>query len=152
MLKLKLQYFWPPDVKIWLIGKDSDAGKDWRQEEKGTTEDEMVGWHYRLDGREFEQALGVGDGQVDLAWCSWWGCKKSDTTEWLNWTEETQKSGLNWAGKGSIGVVLYESVSGIAIYTLLILCIKHTPNENLFTVKGTSLSALWQPKWGGNPK
>ena len=78
---------WPPDVKNWLIGKDPDAGKDWRQEEKGTTEDEMIGWHHRLDGYEFEQALGVSDGQGSLACCSPCSCKESDTTERLNWTE-----------------------------------------------------------------
>ena len=78
---------WPPDAKSWLIGKDSDVGKDWRQEEKGTTEDEMVWWHHRLDGHEFEEALGVGDGQGGLACCSPWGCKDSDTTELLNWTD-----------------------------------------------------------------
>ena len=61
---------WPPDVKSWLTGKDPDAGKDWRQEEKGMTEDEMVGWHHWLDGLEFEQALGVGDGQRGLVCCS----------------------------------------------------------------------------------
>ena len=77
---------WPPDAKNWLIGKDPDAGKDWRQEEKGMTEDEMIGWHHRLDGHEFEQSLGVGDGQRSLACCSPWGCKELDTTEWLNWT------------------------------------------------------------------
>ena len=64
---------WPPDAKNWLLGKDPDAGKDWRQEEKGTTEDEMVGWHPRLDGHEFEQAPGVGDEQGSLACCSPWG-------------------------------------------------------------------------------
>ena len=78
---------WPPDVKNWLIGKDPDAGKDWRQEEKGITEDEMVGWHHQLNGHEFEQALGVGDGQGSLACCSPWGRKESDMIEWLNWTE-----------------------------------------------------------------
>ena len=66
---------WPPDVNNWLIEKDSDAGKDWRQEEKGTIEDEMVGWYHRLNGNEFEQALGVGDGQESLACCSPWGCR-----------------------------------------------------------------------------
>ena len=76
---------WPPDVKNWLTGKDSDAGKDWRQEEKGTTEDEMVGWLHWLDGHEFEQVLGVGDGQGSLVCCSPWGCKELDTTEQLNW-------------------------------------------------------------------
>ena len=68
----------PPDVKSWLIRKDPEAGKDWRWEEKGMTEDEMVGWHHRLDGREFEQALGVGDGQGSLACFSPWGCKESN--------------------------------------------------------------------------
>ena len=77
---------WPPDVKNWLIGKDLDAGKDWRQE-KGTTEDEMVGWHHQLDGHEFEQVLGVGDGQESLVCCSPWGLKESDTTQQLNWTD-----------------------------------------------------------------
>ena len=77
---------WPPDAKNWLTGKDPNSGKDWRWEEKGTTEDEMVGWHHRLNGHEFEQALGVDDWQGSLAWCSPWGCKESDTTERLNWT------------------------------------------------------------------
>ena len=77
---------WPPDVKNWLIGKDPDAGKDWRREEKGTTEDEMVGRHHWRDGHEFESALGVVDGQGSLACCRPWGCKESDTTKWLNWT------------------------------------------------------------------
>ena len=78
---------WPPDAKNWLIGKDPGAGKNWRQEEKGTTEDETVGWHHWLSGYEFEQAPGVGDGEGSLACCSPWGRKESDTTEWLNWTE-----------------------------------------------------------------
>ena len=77
--------FLPPDAN-WLIEKDPDPGKDWRQEEKVMTENEMVGWHHRLDGHEFEQASGVGDGQGRLACCNPWGHKKSDTTEWLNWT------------------------------------------------------------------
>ena len=79
---------WPPDAKNWLIWKDPDAGKDWRQEEKGTTEDEMVRWHHRLDGHEFEQALEVGDGQGSLACCSPWGHKELDTTERLSWTAQ----------------------------------------------------------------
>ena len=78
---------WPPDAKNWLFGKDPDGGKDWRQEDKGTTEDEMVGWHHRLDGHGFEQALGVGDGQGSLVCCRPWGCKKLDMTEQLNWTK-----------------------------------------------------------------
>ena len=78
---------WPPDAKNWLIGKDPDAGKYWRQEEKGTTEDEMAGWHHRLDGHGFEWTLGVGDGQGGLVCCDSWGRKELDTTERLNWTE-----------------------------------------------------------------
>ena len=82
---------WPPDVKNWIIDKDPDAGKDWRQEEKGMTEDEMVGCHHRLNGHEFEQALGVGDGQGSLACCSPWNHKDSRH----NWaTELNQNSQL----------------------------------------------------------
>ena len=77
--------FWPPDVKNWLLEKDPDAGKDWRQEEEGVTEDELVGWHHWLNAYEFEQALGVGDGQGSLVCCSPGGRKKSDMTEQLNW-------------------------------------------------------------------
>ena len=77
----------PPRVKSWLIGKDSDAGRDWGQEEKGTTEDEMAGWHHQLDGHESEWTPGVGDGQGGLVCCDSWGRKESDTTERLNWTE-----------------------------------------------------------------
>ena len=76
---------WPPHAKSWLIGKDPDAGRDSGQEEKGTTEDQMAGWHHRLDGREFEWTPGVGDGQGGLACCDSWGHKESDTTEQLNW-------------------------------------------------------------------
>ena len=78
---------WPPDAKNWLVWKDCDAGKDWRWE-KGMTEDEVVGWHHRLNGHEFDQALGVGDGQGSLGCCSPWGCKVSDMTERLNWTDK----------------------------------------------------------------
>ena len=80
--KLKL---WPPDMKNWLTGKSPDAGEDWKQEEKGMMEDEMTGWHHRLDRHESEQALGFGDGQGSLACCSPWGRKELDTTERLNW-------------------------------------------------------------------
>ena len=78
---------WPLDSKNCLIGKDPYAGKDWRREEKGMTEDEMVGWHHWLYGHDFEQALGVGDVQKNLECCSPWSLKESDTTERLNWTE-----------------------------------------------------------------
>ena len=78
---------WPPHVKSWLTGKDSDAGRDWGQEETGTTEDEMAGWHHRLNGLESKWTPGVCDGQGGLACCDSWGRKESDTTERLNWTE-----------------------------------------------------------------
>ena len=76
----------PPDAKSWLIWKDPGAGKDWGQEEKGTTEDEMVGWPHRLNGHGFGWTLWVRDGQGGLECCCSWGCKEPDTTEWLNWT------------------------------------------------------------------
>ena len=87
--KAETPVLWPPHVKSWLIGKDSDAGRDWGQE-KGMTEDEMAGWHHPLDGRESEWTPGIGDGQGGLACCNWWGHKESDTTEQLNWTELTE--------------------------------------------------------------
>ena len=79
---------WPLDAKSWLIWKDPEAGKNWGQEEKGTTEDEMVGWHHWLDGHGFGWTPGVGDGHGGLACCGSWGCKEVDTTERLRWTEE----------------------------------------------------------------
>ena len=91
MLKLKLQYFGHLMRRTDIL-KDPDAGKDWRLEEKGTTEDETVGWHHWVDGHEFEQAPGVGDVQGGLRCCSPWGRQESDTTEWLNWTELIARS------------------------------------------------------------
>ena len=87
--KAETPVLWLPHAKNWLIEKDSDAGRDWGQK-KGTTEDKMAGWHHWLDGCESEWTLGVGVGQGGLACCNSWGCKESDTTERLNWTE------LNW--------------------------------------------------------
>ena len=81
MLKLKSPLLWPPDTKSLLIERDPDAGKDWRQEEIGTTEDEMIGWHYQLNGHEFEQTPEDGEGQGSLACCSPWAHKESDRTE-----------------------------------------------------------------------
>ena len=86
MLKLKLQYFGHLMRRTDSLEKTLMLAQDWRQEEKGTTEDEMIGWHHQLDGHAFEQGLGVGDGQGSLACCSPWGLKESDTTERLNWT------------------------------------------------------------------
>ena len=84
---MKLQYFGHLMRRADSFEKDPDAGKGWGQEEKGMTEDDMVRWHHWLDGHGFEQTLGVGDGQGGLACCISWGCKESDTSEWLNWTE-----------------------------------------------------------------
>ena len=85
--KAETPVLWLPHAKSWLIGKDSDAGRDWGQEEKGMIEDEMAGWHHRLDGSECEWIPGVSDGQGGLACCDSWGRGESDTTERLNWTE-----------------------------------------------------------------
>ena len=91
MAKAETLILWPPHAKSWLIGKDPDAGRDWGQEEKGTTEGEMAGWHHRLDGRESEWTPGDGDGQGGLACFDPWGCKESGTTERLNWIELIRK-------------------------------------------------------------
>ena len=101
---------WPPDVKSWLIWKDPDAGKDWGQEEKGTTEDEMVGWHHRLNGHGFGWTPGVGDGQGGLACRGSWGRKELDRTEQLNWTElnrNNPKYCLLERGKKTKGLIIY---------------------------------------------
>ena len=118
------QIFWPPDAKNWLLGKDLDAGKDWRQEEKGTPEDEMVGWHHWFDGHEFEQAPGVGDGQESLEYCSPWGCRVGN-----DWVTE-----LNWSIRFSIHIVMQ-------LLSLSISWIFHLPKLKLWTpLKPTSHS------------
>ena len=89
--KAETPVLWPLHVKSWLIGKDSDAGRDWGQEEKGRTEDEMAGWHHWLDGPESEWTPGVGDWQGGLACCDSWGRKESDMTEWLIWSDHSVK-------------------------------------------------------------
>ena len=114
--KAETPVLWPPHVKSWLIGKDSDAGRDWGQEEKGTPEDEMAGWHHWLDGHESEWTPGVGDRQGGLACCDSWGGKELDTTERLNWTE------LNHGGKTpSYSQVLFSHKEGLSyeVYTPL---------------------------------
>ena len=85
MLKLKLRWLWPPDLKNWDLRKDPDAGKDWRREEKGVTEDEMVGWHYSPSGHELEQAPRAGDGQGGLGCCNPWGFRFGHNWSDLNW-------------------------------------------------------------------
>ena len=114
---------WPPDVKNWLIGKDPDAGQDWRREEKGTTKDEMVGWHHWLDGHEFEKDLGVGDGQGNLACCSLWGCKELNTIEQLNWglgnacELETRRLSLYSCFSCKLRVTLSKSFIFLSLFT-----------------------------------
>ena len=104
-VKVETPILWPPDMKSWLVWKDPDAGKDWGQEEKGTTEDQMFGWHHQLNGHECEQALGGGDGQGSLVCCSPWGCKDCDRTEPL-WTELNKNLRTNLVilccGSGSV--------------------------------------------------
>ena len=95
MLKLKLQYFGHLTRRAYPLEKTFDSGKDWKPKEKGKTEEEMAGWHHRLNGHEFEQTLGDGEGQGTLACCSSWDHKESDTPEWLNWTELRTISGVN---------------------------------------------------------
>ena len=105
---------WPPDAKSWLTGKDPDAGKDWEQEEKGATEDEMVGWHHRLDGHGFGWTLGVGDGQGGLECCGPWGRKELNMTEQLNWAE--LDDGVSTCDKS----ILSESLLGEVILSIFI--------------------------------
>ena len=108
------QILWPLDAKSWLISKDPDARKDWGQEEKGTTEDDMVGWHHRVNGPEFGWTLGVGDGQGGLACYGSWGPKESDMTEWMNWTEGT----LDWVIIIQSGVLILGGILKISLLTL----------------------------------
>ena len=101
---------WPPHAKSWLIGKDPDAGRDYGQEEKGTTEDEMAGWHHQLDAHEFGWTPGAGDRQGGLACCDLWGCKELDTTECLNWTELMWVSSKLLKRKENVGAFLYNKL------------------------------------------
>ena len=109
---------WPPDGKNWLIRKDPDAGTDWRQEEKGMTENEMAGWHHWLDGHEFEQAPGVGDGQGSLACCSPWGHKESDITEWIE-LKHLYKIIALWRGVTRLKSVLRSLDYLVGVYYLI---------------------------------
>ena len=113
---------WPPDVKNWLIWKDPDAGKDWGQEEKGMAEHEMVGWHHWLNGHGFAWTPGVGGGQGGLECCGSGGCKESDMTERLKWTE------LNWI---SVNTVKRKPP---LIYMLILGSLINTGSQNIFTV------------------
>ena len=107
MLKLKLQYFGHLMRRADIFGKHPDAGKDWRQEEKGMTEDEMVGWHHWHNGHDFKQTPGDSEGQGSLVCCSPWGHKESDTTERLNWTELSRLTSFD--GQHSSGSIIWLS-------------------------------------------
>ena len=113
---------WPPDWKKWLIGKDPDAWKDWRQEEKGTTEDEMVGWHHWLNGHEFEQASGDGDGQGSLVCCSPWGSK-----EQLNWTGHDWAT--DWTDIYMYHIFIYSSLDGYLGCFCVLAIVNSTPGN-----------------------
>ena len=122
---------WPPDAKNWLLGKDSDAGKDWRQEEKGTTEDEMVGSHHWLNGHEFEQALRVDDGQGSLVCYSPWGHKESDRTEQLNWT----KPRVSWICLMILTVPCILSLKFFSLCNIQQLSLVETPKHSFLLLE-----------------
>jgi len=119
--KAETPVLWAPHAKSWVIGKDSDAGRDWGHEEKGTTEDEMAGWHHWLDGHESGWTPGVGDGQGGLACCDSWGLKELHTTERLNWTDDDKDIFFS--------VLVLEGLIGlhraIQLQRLLHLCLGH---------------------------
>ena len=127
-----LKILWPTHLKNWVLGKDPDARQDWRREEKGMTEDEMVGWHHWLDGHEFEQAPGVGDRQGILACCSTWGNKELDTTERLNWTELKALSSDWNIFKLLLLLLLFLIVIIIIIYLALSLLVSLGKGSYLF--------------------
>ena len=128
-------------MKSWLIGKDSDAGRDWGQEEKGTTEDEMAGWHHQLDGCESEWTLGVGDGQGGLACCDSWGHKESDTTEPLNWTELTEEFLVYFWFKSFISYMFYNRIFPVFGLFSILLTVLMT-EQNIFVLMKFNLSFL----------
>ena len=138
--KAETPILWPPHAKSWLIGKDSDAGRDWGQEEKGMTEDEMAGWHHWLDGRESEWSPGVGDGQGGLACYDSWGCKESEMTKWLNWTETLSGVWLFDAMDCSLPGFSVHGISQARILEWVAL-----PSPGVFLTQGLNLCLLhWQ--------
>ena len=133
---------WPPHVKSWLIGKDPDAGKDWGQEEKGLTEDEMAGWHHRLDGHGFDSTPGVGDGQGGLVCCDSWGHKESDTTERLNWTE------LMEVGRLEINIMIQSNWNmWLILINFFWLYLQHQNNLSIIKIFGLYANQNKQFDW-----
>ena len=124
----------PPDAKSWLIWKDPNVGKDWGQEEKGTTEDEMIGWHHRLDGHGFGWTPEVGDRQGGLACCSSWGRKESDMTEQLNWTEVTmQDKGACFRNSIKVNRHILSHFSQVQLFATLWMVARQTPLSTGFS-------------------
>ena len=156
--KAETPVLWPPHAKSWLIGINSDAGRDWGQEEKGTTEDEMAGWHHWLNGCESEWTPGVGDGQGGLACCDSWGRKESDTTERLNWTATEQLANCgSWNSSASVmvGPMPYNKLLSLSVCLYIYIycvCVRahHTPlihNTNTFTyshIPPLQVLCLWR--------
>ena len=136
--KAETPILWPPHEKSWLIRKDFDAGKDWGQEEKRTTEDEMAGWHHQLDGFESEWTPGVGDGQGGLECCDAWGHKESDMIEWLNWTELLLRSSFLSASAWTISYILGAETQPRKGWDTR-LTLSHSPSLSLF-----SLPRVWE--------
>ena len=136
-------------MKTWLIWKDPEAGKDWGQEEKGTTEDEMVGWHHWLNGHEFEQAPGVGDGQGSLACCSPGSCKESDTAERLNWIGDLILIFCNYIlesitwGEGLVGETLVSSMFDYEVSNIQKSCKNFTENIHTPTTSVVPLTVYF---------
>ena len=147
MLNLQLQYLGHL-MQSWLIGKDSEAGRDWEQEEKGTTEDEMAGWHHRLYGREFEWTLGVGDGQGGLACCNSRGRKESDMTERLNWTEnKKEKEGKCLGLASKSGDMYLGMIWKVWVWfgkTLALMTLSHPSFKSFLGIAPALFSGFWQ--------
>ena len=146
--KAETPVLWPPHEKRWLLGKDSDAGRDWRQEEKGTTEDEMAGWHHRLDGLEFELTPGVGDGQGGLAYCDSWGRKESEMPEWLNWTDWLD----SWCLDNCYGMYFKSATPYLALGMNICWCPWNSQNQLFLRLSSQALPpfcrALGPHPWG----
>ena len=137
MLKLKVQYFGHLMWRVDSLEKTLMLERDWGQEEKRTTEDEMAGWHHRLNGCEFEWTLGVGDGQGGLACCGSWGRKKSDTTEWLNWTE------LNWVDKKPFSISAFLKNGGHRVRPAFILICRNNTWSFIYSLFEKYFLSSW---------